>query len=124
MIKNEEDLQLVLYSKLIDNDTTWSHTGYFILDKGTIIARNNQAFVNCEALQVDADHITINERILSKMHATYAWRKAQIDKGQIEIRTDQTQEDLEELYAGQLMNLLELKEGNAPFDDYRVLIDG
>ena len=123
MIKNEEDLQLVLYSKLLDKDHTWSHTGYFILDKGEVLARNNQAFSNCEALQVDADHIAINERILSKMEATYAWRKAQLDKGQIEIRTAQTQQDLEDLYAGELMDLLELKDGDAPFDDYRVLID-
>lgn len=122
MIKNEEDLQLVLYSKLLDKNNIWSHTGYFILDKGEILARNNQAFSNCEALQVDADHIAVNERILSKMEATYAWRKAQLEKGQIEIRTEQTQQDLEELYAGELMDLLELKDGNAPFDDYRVLI--
>ena len=70
----------------------------------------------------DADHIDINERILSKMKATYAWRLDQLKKGQIEIRTAQTQADLEELQAGQLMDLLEMKEGSASFDDYRVLI--
>jgi len=48
----------------------------------------------------------------------------QLKKGQIEIRTKQTQLDLEELYAGTLMDLLEMKDGNAPFDDYKVLIGG
>jgi len=122
MIQNEEDLQLVLYSKLLTPDATWAHTGYFILDKGETIARNNQAFSNCTAISADADHIAVNERILSKMQKTYAWRLDQLKKGQIEIRTAQTQADLEELYAGELMELLELKEGNAPFDDFRVLI--
>ncbi len=124
MIQNEEDLQLVLYSKLITEQTDWSHTGYFILDKGELIARNNQAFSDCTALNVDADHIAINERILSKMQATFKWRLEQLNKGQIEIRTKQTQLDLEELYAGTLMDLLEMKDGDAPFDDYKVLIGG
>ena len=122
IIKNEEDLQLVLYSKLIAEETEWSHTGYFILDKGEVIARNNQAFSNCTALHADADHIAINERIYEKMEATFKWRLAQLQKGQVEIRTDQTQLDLEDLYAGELMDLLEMRDGNAPFDDYRVLI--
>lgn len=124
IIKNEEDLQLVLYSKLFPDSAEWSHTGYFILDKGELIARNNQAFSDCTALNVDADHIAINERILSKMEATFKWRLDQLKKGQIEIRTKQTQLDLEELYAGTLMDLLEMKDGNAPFDDYKVLIGG
>jgi len=45
IIKNEEDLQLVLYSKLFPDSAEWSHTGYFILDKGELIARNNQALL-------------------------------------------------------------------------------
>lgn len=87
-----------------------------------MIARNNQAFQNCFAVNQDCDHIEINERIWEKMEATMRWRLDQLKKGQIEIRTGQTQLDLEELYEGQLMDLLEMKEGNAPFDDYGVLI--
>ncbi len=122
VIKNEEDLQLVMYSKLLTPDATWAHTAYFILEKGEMIARNTQAFQNCVAVNPDCDHIEINERIWAKMEATMRWRLAQLEKGNIEIRTQQTQLDLEELYEGQLMDLLEMRDGNAPFDDYGVLI--
>ena len=122
VIKNEEDLQLVMYAKLLTPDATWAHTAYFILEKGEMIARNNQAFQNCLAVNPDCDHIEINERIWAKMEATLRWRLEQLNKGGIEIRTKQTQLDLEELYEGQLMDLLEMKDGNAPFDDYGVLI--
>ncbi len=122
VIKNEEDLQLVMYSKLLTPDSTWAHTAYFILEKGEMIARNHQAFQNCVAVNPDCDHIEINERIWEKMEATLRWRLAQLKKGNIEIRTKQTQLDLEEIYEGELMDLLEMKDGNAPFDDYGVLI--
>ena len=87
-----------------------------------MIARNNQAFKNCFAVNPDCDHIEVNERIWAKMSATLRWRLNQLKKGEIEIRTKQTQLDLEELYEGQLMDLLEMRSGNAPFDDYGVLI--
>ncbi|MEM1121367.1 MAG: PD-(D/E)XK nuclease family protein [Bacteroidota bacterium] len=122
VIKNEEDLQLVMYSKLLTPDATWAHTAYFILEKGEMIARNTQAFKNCVAVNPDCDHIEINERIWGKMEATMRWRLDQLKKGNIEIRTQQTQLDLEDLYEGQLMDLLEMRDGNAPFDDYGVLI--
>jgi hypothetical protein len=122
-IKNEEDLQLVLYSKLLTPDATWAHTAYFILEKGEMIARNNQAFKNCTAVNPDCDYIEINERIWAKMEATLKWRLEQLKKGQIEIRTKQPQLDLEDLYEGEaLFDLLEMKAGDAPFDDYGVLI--
>lgn len=122
VIKNEEDLQLVLYAKLLNTDTTWAHTAYFILEKGQIIARNNQAFKDCVAVNPSCDHIEINERIWVKMEATLQWRLEQLKKGQIEIRTQQTQLDLEDLFQGELMDLLEMKSGDAPFEDYGVLI--
>ncbi|MEM6320954.1 MAG: PD-(D/E)XK nuclease family protein [Bacteroidota bacterium] len=122
VIKNEEDLQLVMYSKLLTKDLTWAHTAYFILEKGEMIARNNQAFQNCVAVNPDCDYIEVNERIWAKMTATMRWRRQQLEKGQIEIRTQQTQPELEELYEGELMELLEMRDGNAPFDDYGVLI--
>jgi len=121
-IKNEEDLQLILYSKLLTPDASWAHTGYFVLDRGEIIARNNEAFASCTTATNETDFIAVNDRILSKMQKTYAWRLNQLQKGQIEIRTAQTQADLEELYAGQLMDLLEMREGTASFDNFRVLI--
>jgi len=123
MIKNEEDLQLVMYSKLLTADETWAHTAYFILEEGKMIARNSLAINEVEAVAPDSDHININQSILEKMEKTYHWRFAQLKKGQIEVRTEHTKLDLEEVYSGELFDLLEMKDGGAFFDDYRTLID-
>ncbi len=122
IIKNEEDLQLVTYSKLL-GDKNWAHTAYFIIENGKIIARNNLAFKEVIAVAPDSDHLQINKVIWQKMQQTYRWRLKQLAKGQIEIRTEQTLPDLEDTYAHQLMDLLEMKDKDAPFDDYRTLIN-
>ena len=123
IIKNEEDLQLVMYSKLLDEDHSWAHTGYYILSEGKLIARNALAINEVVAVVPQSDHIEINQRVFDKMVATYKWRVAQLQKGQIEVRTQATSPDLEDAYAGQIMDLLEMKDGDAPFDDYRTLVD-
>ena len=123
IIKSEEDLQLVMYSKLLTDDHTWAHTAYFIIEEGKMISRNNLAFQESIAVNSDCDHIEINERIWAKMEATFQWRLQQLSKGEIEIRTKSTANELEELYEGQLIELLEMKDEDAFFDDYRTLIN-
>ncbi len=128
IIRNEEDLQLVLYAKLLTEDNTWAHTAYFIMENGKLIARNNLAFKNITAVTPESDHLEINERILTKMETTYQWRMKQIQKGEIEIRTNYTSVDLEDIYNDHeapevLMKILEMKEGDAPFCDYTTLIN-
>lgn len=123
MIKSQEDLQLVMYSKLLTEDNNWAHTSYFIIEKGEMVARNNLAFKDINAVMPGSDHIAINEDIYSKMEATFRWRMAQLQRGKLEIRCEQTKGDLEDAYAGQMMDLLEMKETDAPFDDYRTLIN-
>ncbi|MEM9822621.1 MAG: PD-(D/E)XK nuclease family protein [Bacteroidota bacterium] len=123
MIKNEEDLQLVMYSKLLTQDNTWAHTAYFILENGKLIARNQLAFKEAVAIQADQDHLEINERIWQRMEKTYLWRLEQVQNGQIEIRTKHTLPELEDEYGEMLLELLEMKDQDAPFDDYRTLIN-
>lgn len=123
IIRNEEDLQLVLYSKLLTDDHTWAHTAYFIMQDGKLIARNELAFKNVTVVSADADHIEVNERILDKMQQTYRWRMQQVKEGKIEIRCQQTEGELEEIYGPALLDLLEMKSDDAPFDDYRTLIN-
>lgn len=122
-IRNEEDLQLVLYSRLLTEDTHWAHTAYFVIEDGKMISRNELAFRDITAVQPDADHREVNERILEKMEATYHWRMEQIQAGKIEIRCEQTAEALDEFYGPELLDLLEMRTGNAPFDDYSTLIN-
>ena len=122
-IRNEEDLQLVLYAKLLEDNQHWAHTAYFIIEKGQIISRNEQAFKDINALVPEQDHVEIYDRILQKMEATFEWRKQQIQEGKIEVRCAQTKQDLEEEYGDILLDLLEMKEDDAFYDDYRTLIN-
>ncbi len=128
VLRNEEDLQLVLYSRLVSPENKWAHTGYFIVENGKLIARNNLAFEKITPLAPDKDYREVNESILRKMEATWHWRLTQLAKGQIEIRCEQTMRDIEESYSsdglGELMfDLLEMKGSDAPWDDYRTLIN-
>ena len=128
VLKNEEDLQLVLYSKLLAKEDQWAHTAYFIIENGKLISRNNLAFKNHVPLAPEKNAVEINERILQRMEATWQWRMAQLAKGEIEVRTRQTLHEIEEKYTddgqGELMlEILEMKGEDAKWDDYRTLIN-
>ena len=122
-IRNEEDLQLILYAHLLSPDQQWAHTAYYILSTGELIARTNDAFPQLEPVVPDADFVAVNQNILSRMQATYHWRRKQLEAGQIEVRCTQTLPQLEEAYLNDdLLEVLEMRTGDAPFDDYRTLI--
>lgn len=128
VLKNEEDLQLVLYSRMAAEDGPWAHTSYFIIENGKMVARNNLAFKGITPLAPEADYTAVNEKILTAMEATWHWRMAQLAKGEIEVRTRQTLMDIEEKYADEgqgqlLLEILEMKGEDAKWDDYRTLIN-
>lgn len=123
LIRNEEDLQLILYAHLLKDAEHWPHTAYFIMESGKMIARNQLAFSNCVSVAPDADHREVNQRILTRMEATYRWRLQQIQSGRIEVRCTHTLEELEEYYGSELLAVLEMKTEDAYFDDYRTLIN-
>lgn len=128
--KNREDLQLVIYSKLLDKTTDWAHTAYFIIKDAKMIARNNLAFAEAETpSEEEYTFQEIHQTIWEKIEKTYIWRMQQIKAGHIEVRTKDTMEDLEDeeraeaMNTGQFMDLLEMKTDNARYDDYTVLIN-
>ena len=124
LIQNGEDLQLLLYAHMLSPMDQWPHTAYFILDEGKMIARNTGAFKEAEvAGRGGEDHISACQAIIEKMEKTYAWRLAQLSKGIIELRSARTAQELEALYDGQLFELLEMKNEDARWDDYRTLLD-
>lgn len=123
LIQNGEDLQLVLYAHLLPPSGNWPHTAYFILDEGKMIARNTVAFKEAVvAGRGGDDHVAVCTAIFDKMEKTYAWRMAQIERGQVELRSARTAAELEALYEGQLFDLLEMKHEDAAWDDYRTLM--
>ena len=121
LIKNAEDLQLVMYARLLNDSDDWAHTGYFIIENARLLARNTAAFAEIKPLTTD-DAFEINEIIWQKMLKTYAWRLNQVTKGHIEIRTTKTARDLEEHYGMELLDVLEMKQEESRFDDYGTLI--
>jgi PD-(D/E)XK nuclease superfamily protein len=123
MIRNEEDLQLVTYSRLLTEDDNWAHTAYFIIENGKAIARNSLGFKEINGTAPESNHIEVNQRVWKKMEDTFEWRMAQLKNGMIEIRTEQTIGEIEDFYGDQLLDLLEMKDRDAPFDDYRTLIN-
>ncbi len=121
LIKNAEDLQLVMYARLLDDSNDWAHTGYFIIESARLLARNTAAFSEIKPLTTD-DAFEVNEIIWQKMLKTYTWRLNQVTKGQIEIRTTKTVRELEEHYGMELLDVLEMKNEESRFDDYGTLI--
>lgn len=122
IMRNNEDIQLAIYAQLLSANNTWPHTAYFIIDKAKMITRNRHAFASAHAAQQEADRETIYQGMMKEIVATFDWRKDQLRVGQIEIRCTHTYADLEDIYGEQLLDLLEMKSSNAPFDDFDVLI--
>ncbi|HMQ46546.1 MAG TPA: PD-(D/E)XK nuclease family protein [Saprospiraceae bacterium] len=124
LIKSEEDLQLVLYSYLLEPREKWAHTAFFIMQKGQMLTRNALAFKEATTISPDDDHEAIQERILNRILATSQWREQQLTTGLIEVRCQHTAFELEEAYQEvALLEMLEMKSGNAPFDDYQTLVN-
>lgn len=125
MIRNGEDLQLVLYSRLLPPVEQWAHTAYFILAEGKMIARNRAAF--SDAIVPDGaeiDHLAACSAIYAKMERTFRWRLDQIREGRLELRTAQNADELDEMYSDDnLFDLLEMKKEDARWDDYGSLLE-
>ncbi len=83
-----EDLQLVLYSRLLGQmqGLDWAHTAYFTLNNAQFVARTREAFRH--ALLPDAPKDAaklpfqlVHQAIWDKMEATFRWRKRQLQAG-------------------------------------------
>lgn len=122
LIQNEEDLQLVLYAYMLPPEKQWPHTAYFILEEGKLIARDSQAFREAVVAGRGEDREAVCDMILGNILRTFAWRQKQIQSGDLEIRTSRTAPELEAIYEGQLLDLLEMKNDDPRWDDYRILI--
>lgn len=127
VIRNGEDLQLVLYARLASPENEWAHTAYFIVENGKMLARNARAFQNISPISPTDDHREVSERILAQMHSTWRWRMEQLAGGLVEVRCRQTLAAIEEAYGDEhgaaMGDLLEMKGEDAKYDDYRVLIN-
>ena len=127
MIKSKEDLQLVMYAMLLTQDDAVAQTAFYIIQDAKMIARNNAAFKEAIAVLPDEDYFETNNLIWRRMIETYRWRLTQLQDGKIEVRTEFTYPDLQEPGESATYedfdNFLEMRNDNAPFDDYKTLIN-
>ncbi|MGI9158475.1 MAG: PD-(D/E)XK nuclease family protein, partial [Saprospiraceae bacterium] len=121
--RNREDLQLVLYAHLLAPNGPWPHTAYFILEQGRMVARGNAAFKQAQAADSAANHDAVCAHVLAQMEKTFAWRMEQLRAGQLELRSARTAPDLDAHYGEVLLDLLEMKNEDSRWDDYRVLLE-
>lgn len=124
-IRSMEDLQLVIYSKLLTEGEGWAHTAYYIINDASLLARNQLAFQEAEAISPELDYQQVNQEIWNKMEQTYIWRMEQIKSGQIEIRNEITADMIEKemLNTDELLSLLEMRKKDPSYDNYKVLVN-
>ncbi len=121
MIKNEEDIQLLLYAQLLKDSDIWPHTAFFIIQNAQMLARDNRAFKQIESLNQKETNDEVYQRLYEVIQRTYHWRINQLKNGQLEIRTEFTSKELEVIYGEELLDVLEMKQEGAAFDEYKVL---
>lgn len=122
LLSSGEDIQLALYSRLLTGKEGFAHTAFFIIEKARLLVRNTQAFADAQAVQDEVDHTEVYALLLERLEKTYQWRLQQLKSGEVEVRCSHTQSDLEDHYGEELLEILEMKTENAPFDDYDALI--
>jgi len=123
LLKNEEDLQLVLYLNMLDSPKE-KHTAYYILSDSVLLARNKKAFEEAVSPYEIDNHLEVHNRILDKIDKTYQWRSSQLTQGVLEVRLERNINDLDMAYIEDANGLerLEMKRRNAPFDIFSVLV--
>lgn len=127
-IKNNEDLQLAMYAHLLEQQVgQLPHTAYFIISSAQLLARNRKAFKEARFNTEVADHVSVHRDIMARMERTYEWRMEELKNGLIEVRTADNAKDLEawisEQYSqDEILNRLEPKSVDAPYNDFELLI--
>ncbi len=121
LLRNNEDLQLTLYAHMISVDPL-PHTAYFIIDKANMLARNTAAFEDITPISPDVDAAEIHRNIYQQMVKTYRWRAEQLQNGNIEVRNQYTINELNDFYGERLLDVLEMKEQESFYDDYKSLV--
>jgi hypothetical protein len=124
LMRNNEDLKLALYQHLLHQNGTFHqiYTAFYILESAEFVSRNMEQFSVSSKIESVESPADTYKKILDRMSATYYWRKEQLSSGQIEWRTKASSKRLEEFYGAKLLDLLEMKNEDATFDDFKYLV--
>jgi PD-(D/E)XK nuclease superfamily len=125
-IQNGEDIQLITYARTLPPDAYWPHTGFYIISDAKLLMRNRLAFDNATTpgKPTDESREEIAQQIFDRLEATLAWRLQQISEGRVEVRTSDTFQELEDLYAADLHDLLNLPRESSKYDSFGTLLYG
>ena len=85
-------LQLALYAELFRQKTgTWPALAYFILDEARLLTLDDRMFTQARQIKSKTDETTAH--LWQRFHASYAWRREQLDTGRIEVALESIPED-------------------------------
>lgn len=120
LLRKGEYLQLALYSSLVEqrNGVAPAALGYFILESGALYVTTPDIFPKAQVRR-PPDGVTV-ATLLERAHATWAWRKQQLDAGTIDVVPVDPPDD----FNGPV-GTLPVKGPNSRFDgDHLVLLGG
>jgi len=93
-LKNNMHLQLAVYAHLrkqAAKSFQWPPQAYFVIEDTQILAHDNGAFP--KAVLYPADNGETTQDLWKRFEATWKWRRAQLDKGLIEVTVEGTEPD-------------------------------
>jgi hypothetical protein len=116
-LKRNRHLQLAIYAELLRQETgEWPSVAYYVLDRARFFAPDDRAFPDAEVVpSADGENTA---QLWQRFLATWHWRVAQIQSGQIEVVLDAipATEDSEPPEEAMMMETL-----NEAYNDYRAL---
>ncbi len=116
-LKRNRHLQLAIYAELLRQETgEWPSVAYYVLDRARFLAPDERAFPDAEVVpSADGENTA---QLWQRFLATWRWRVAQIQSGQIEVVLDAilATEDSEPPEEAMTMETL-----NEAYNDYRAL---
>jgi hypothetical protein len=87
-------LQLAVYAHLrkqMTKSPQWPPQAYFVIEDAQVLAQDNGAFP--KAVLYPADNGETTQDLWRRFEATWKWRRAQLDKGLVEVTVEGTEPD-------------------------------
>jgi hypothetical protein len=114
-LRENRQLQLAVYAVMRRQETgRWPSQGYFVLEEGRLLAQADDYFTRaelCSPREDDANTTTL----WAGFEKTWAWRRAQLDEGIVEVNVEGTEPDERSLSPE---GALPVAAANDRFDDY------
>ena len=115
-LKENRALQLALYARLRKSGKRWPAQGYYILSEGRLLAQDRDFFPSAEVCAPAEGESAAS--LWLAFEKTWKWRRAQLNKGLIEVTVTGTEADKDSVPP---TGALEVGEHNDRFNDFAAL---